>query len=1092
MVNIMTQQTVEKTEKYPCIGTPLDTLDEIVLTLSLGITHNAKNLLIGTCRIEITQVPWHSIQHLHILGSEQASCNSALQKMNFTPGAYISRCGTWLLVIVSDVSSIQEFIDTCGPRLQSLSVLNTNLETISFENNIGIERLVMHNNADLKKVISLEKLEQTAYMRCTSCPGISVLPGLIKLKQLKYLNLFKCSGLVSLAGIEKLNQLTYLNIAECKSLLSLPKFDCHPQLAALYLKDCSQIRNVDLSGCEELEALDDLDTLKALESINFSGCNKLLSISLCGCANVTTILGLETLFNVTELNLSSCKSLQVLPEGIRKMSALRVLNLQFLHLVELPYWLPEIAEYFTTDRWSHKKGMNRAVAYLHGTTIDDVDMSIFEQPYETVSNWFKEREMQILNEIKVVFLGDGEAGKTRTIARLMNDGSDPLDYINQSTPGIVIKDKKYCMDGRQFQIHYWDFGGQEIMHSMHRIFLTNQTMYVVLINARDDTQGDRAWYWLQNIQSFAPAAPVLLVLNKIDMNTKASVDERGLRGQFPNLTQVVRLSALTFNQDEFNTNFTDKLLEDIAKTGYLDAQWPASWLKVKETLAGMSSHYIMGNDYQKICKEAGVNSNQIELLHWFNNLGISFCCCEEEDYELEDYVVLQPDWITNGLYIMLFNECEGAQNGQLPFQSIKKLLKNAHSTPSIKCTMREAEYNTTAEIKYVLGVMRKFQLSLEIPGTDKEFIPMLCQKESTLVVKDLEDNPDVLEFRMAFDHLPENLLHRLMVERYAEMDIDNVWRTGALFNLPGTGISAVVVKQDKILKFLLSHTDPMHEPNTYLTMLKSNVDKLWRKMGLQKPTYSLVYKLDGRVGVFDYEELMNACEDGETATYSSTWRRKIPIKDILNQSAPKDFDNAAKLLNAIKRSCRHIQDEPEYRLKANPNGSGYTNGQGMEDRRNRRIRDDLNYLGFTVADQSQRSVSGTGAGVGELDFLLLDRNNEPWTIIEALRVTDGSKTDWNKHLNKLVGNYNSRGFSFLYLLTYVDATADKYDQIWNGYVDYIPKSKPDRFKYVSKSIVKMEAPNDPEYITVARCQYRCGDYTPVVYHIFARIPTQGE
>jgi GTPase SAR1 family protein len=79
------------------------------------------------------------------------------------------------------------------------------------------------------------------------------------------------------------------------------------------------------------------------------------------------------------------------------------------------------------------------------------DLSIFEQPYEVVKKWFEDRNKVPLNEIKVVFLGDGEAGKSHTIARLMNDGGDPIDYTDQSTPGIVIKNKDYDLDGRKFQ-----------------------------------------------------------------------------------------------------------------------------------------------------------------------------------------------------------------------------------------------------------------------------------------------------------------------------------------------------------------------------------------------------------------------------------------------------------------------------------------------------------------------------------------------------------------------------------------------------------------------------------------------------------------
>ena len=51
---------------------------------------------------------------------------------------------------------------------------------------------------------------------------------------------------------------------------------------------------------------------------------------------------------------------------------------------------------------------------------------------------------------------------------------------------------------------------------MHRMFLTQNTLYVVVLNVREGNQEDRARYWLHNLKSFANGAPVLLVLNKAD------------------------------------------------------------------------------------------------------------------------------------------------------------------------------------------------------------------------------------------------------------------------------------------------------------------------------------------------------------------------------------------------------------------------------------------------------------------------------------------------------------------------------------------------------------------------------------------------
>ena len=719
-------------------------------------------------------------------------------------------------------------------------------------------------------------------------------------------------------------------------------------------------------------------------------------------------------------------------------------------------------------------------------------MSIFEQPYEMVVKWFEEFKLgrtQPLNEIKVVFLGDGEAGKSHTIARLMNNGGEPdhADFDGHSTPGIVIRNKEYDLRDRKIQVHYWDFGGQEIMHSMHRIFLTGRTMYVILLNARDDTQSDRAKYWLHNVKSFAPDAPVLLVLNKIDQNEKASVDERDLRGRYDKLTQVVRLSAQDFSQNEFNDRFTKVLLEEIQKTGLLDAQWPTVWTSVKEKLENMETHYITGSDYRTICQECKVDDNQKNLLHWFNDLGISFCCDGEDDYTLEDYVILRPDWITNALYIILFNSLAGARNGLIPHRSIYNLLRNAYANPEIRCTLPQARY-TTGDIDYVLRIMRKFNLSFT-DGQNNEFIPMLCQQNSLVDIQYYQKDADILEFNMEFDYLPNNLLHRLMVERYNELDMDTVWRTGAQFQLTELGFSAVVVIDGNTLRFFIRHADPMHRPNTYLTMLKAHVERIVAKMGLKAPSCKLVYKLDGKRDEFDFENLKLWHKLGMPGVPSPSHGIVIPFQDIFNQSAPDNLNDEKKLLDRIIQACGNIQDEPIYRLVPKSDGQGYVNGKGMEDLRNRRVRDNLINIGYRMNDQTQRGSSSTGKSIGELDMLVYNDSNEPWTIIEALRVSDNDKSEWNKHLKKLSDNYNTRGFPALYLLTYVDADTTTFAQIWESYQYHIKAHHPGQLKYSDGSFVELNVPNH-QYIKVAKCRYSGGVDPIIVYHIFARIPIQ--
>ena len=1019
-----------------------DSADELfnaVEEISNGDDTHAAFLKENIAPIFFEKILWSRIRCLAVLGKSEDNCNKVLKRLGLKRGYYISKNWHWLLMIHPEEVVRWPTIRECGSKLKDLRIYNDDLSALDLPFNVGLEQLTV-----------------------AACPSITKLP--------------KLSGMANL---------TTVNVTGCTKLAA-----------------------VDISGCGKLMAVD------------ISGCTNLTWLNLSDCPSLTTLRGLERLTELETLKLSGCKSLSalpdlsdmrklrtldlshtaiaVLPDSIGELGSLWLLNLSGMALQELPEFLPKIASRsFISDGWEwelnevfRRPGEDKGAAVnLFGTTIKGVDMSIFEQPHEMVLEWFENRNqntLQTLNEIKVVFLGDGEAGKSHTIARLMNDGGDPdfAVFDGQSTPGIVIRNKEYDLGDRKIQIHYWDFGGQEIMHSMHRIFLTGRTMYVILLNARDDTQSDRAKYWLHNVRSFAPDAPVLMVLNKIDQNENASVDERDLRSRYEKLTQVVRLSALTFDRETFTQCFTNALLDEIRKTGFLDAQWPISWTKVKNRLENMESHYIMGDDYQAICSECQVDKNRKDLLHWFNDLGISFCCDGENDYTLEDYVILRPDWITNALYIILFNRLEGARNGLIPHKSIYQILKNACKNPAIRCTLPEARY-TLGDIDYVLRIMRKFNLSFT-DGHDNEFIPMLCQQNSMVDIPYYQKDAEVLEFNMEFDYLPNNLLHRLMVERYGELDMSTVWRTGARFRLKELGYSAVVVIDGDTLRFFISHTDPMHRPNTYLTMLKAHVERIVADMGLQRPTCQLVYKLDGKRDEFDFEMLKLRLEVGQTHELAASHRKLIPIMDILNQSAPDGLEDENKLLAAIRKSCCNIQAEPDYYLK---NGE---NGRGMEDKRNRRIRDDLQMLGYVVHDQTQRGLSGTGRGIGELDLQIFNDRKEPWTIIEALRVSSGTKTEWNKHLDKLAENYNYFGAPCLYLLTYVDSNVRDFQRIWEGYQLHIPRINPGMFTYRADSLVVLDNADCPQYVKAAKCEYDCGGRVTNAYHIFAWIPKQGD
>ncbi len=167
--------------------------------------------------------------------------------------------------------------------------------------------------------------------------------------------------------------------------------------------------------------------------------------------------------------------------------------------------------------------------------------SVCFQPRELVEAYYRAPKTSI-RESKVIFLGDGGVGKSFTIQRLLH-GGDAGDYPTEVTPGIDISDYHVQQPDRDFHIHFWDFGGQEIMHAMHRCFLTTRTCYVVVVCNRMRDLTGQARYWLNNINSFAEGSPVILAINLWDDIPTWELDSTRLHREFPNLVQIIPYSA---------------------------------------------------------------------------------------------------------------------------------------------------------------------------------------------------------------------------------------------------------------------------------------------------------------------------------------------------------------------------------------------------------------------------------------------------------------------------------------------------------------------------------------------------------------------
>ena len=145
--------------------------------------------------------------------------------------------------------------------------------------------------------------------------------------------------------------------------------------------------------------------------------------------------------------------------------------------------------------------------------------------------------MTPVNERKVIFLGRRESGKTTMVRHLLDGAELVSEYPDREYPrGISQYTRDYPTANGRTRIHFWDFGSDVSFRRLHPIFMTDRTVYVVMINAREGSEQSSASAWLRDIQRYAPGCPVLVVLNSVEQSLNTGVDQTVLRKICPTVS----------------------------------------------------------------------------------------------------------------------------------------------------------------------------------------------------------------------------------------------------------------------------------------------------------------------------------------------------------------------------------------------------------------------------------------------------------------------------------------------------------------------------------------------------------------------------
>ncbi|HUT34009.1 MAG TPA: COR domain-containing protein [Planctomycetota bacterium] len=481
--------------------------------------------------------------------------------------------------------------------------------------------------------------------------------------------------------------------------------------------------------------------------------------------------------------------LSALPEAIGDLTQLHSLYLYNNRLTALPAtignltnleWLDVSANRLTALPQSIRNLRNLTALCLHGndalglppevlgpTLHDVVNRSAKPaDPAGILDYYFRIRAARKpLNEAKLILVGHGAVGKTSLVKRLIRDEFDPHEA---QTHGIRIEDWPLTLRGDDVRLHVWDFGGQEIMHATHQFFLTERSLYLLVLNGRGGHEDSDAEYWLNLIQSFGADSPVIVVLNKIKEHP-FDLNRGGLKQKFP----AIRDFIATDCADRTGIAELRAAIErETDALEHLRASFPAAWFAIKDRLSGMKENYLTFDKYRGICDANGESGREAQdaLATHLHNLGIALNY--RDDPRLRGMHVLNPRWVTQGIYAILTDRKLAARRGEL-------------SLPYLGAILDPQAYPEELH-GFLLELMRKFELCFPFPDEVGHYlIPDLLGKEEPVDLVSQFDPRECLNFEYHYPVVPEGMLPRFIVRNYVLNTGRPRWRTGAVLEFEG-------------------------------------------------------------------------------------------------------------------------------------------------------------------------------------------------------------------------------------------------------------------------------------------------------------------
>ena len=238
---------------------------------------------------------------------------------------------------------------------------------------------------------------------------------------------------------------------------------------------------------------------------------------------------------------------------------------------------------------------------------------------------------------------------------------------------------------------------------------------------------------------------------------------------------------------------------------------PAAEWAIKEALENMQTeqqNFITYPQYQQLCNEKGLNKadSQELLIKLLHDLGVILHY--HNDTNLKDIGVLNPEWVTAGVYAIITNKTLADNQGVLNIEDVESILAS-DSYP------RERHL-------FIIEMMRKFELIFDFEGLSNQrfLIPdLLSRNEPDISIT------AILKFQYRYNFLPDSIISRFIVRIHPFIYRYTYWRRGVV--LVKNRMQAIVKTSENSITITLStNSTSQDEVWNFMGRIRSEFDHI--------------------------------------------------------------------------------------------------------------------------------------------------------------------------------------------------------------------------------------------------------------------------